>query len=107
MTRTLEGTTGGVELSRPPGVMAQPQPHETVWALATAGFAARCLHVVADLGVADHIDDHAVPVGDLAPRSLTSRLVLPVFMPASRTLAPCSCTSDRVRTARRTAGVVR
>src|SRR5829696_5031286 len=50
------------------GSGAQPQPHEAIWGLATAGFAARCLHVVADLGVADHIDDHAVPVGDLAAR---------------------------------------
>jgi hypothetical protein len=30
--------------------------HETVWELATAGVAARCLHAVADMGVADHID---------------------------------------------------
>src|SRR4051794_23664983 len=68
MTQTLDGTSGGLRESRPPGDMAQPQPHEAVWALATAAFAARCLHVVADLGVADHIDDHAVPVSDLAAR---------------------------------------
>lgn len=48
---------------------AQPhetQPHETLWALATAGFAARCLQVVADLGVADRLDDEPVPVAALA-----------------------------------------
>ncbi len=42
------------------------QPHETVWALATAGFAARCIHAVADLGVADRIDSDPVSVSDLA-----------------------------------------
>jgi hypothetical protein len=48
------------------GVVSEPQPHETVWALSTAGFAARCLHVVSDLGVADRIGDEPVPVGELA-----------------------------------------
>ena len=42
------------------------QPHETVWRLSTAGFAARCLHLVADLGVADRIADGPVPVTYLA-----------------------------------------
>ena len=42
------------------------QPHESLWALATAGFAARCLHVAAELGVADHIGDDPVPVQELA-----------------------------------------
>lgn len=42
------------------------QPHEIVWRLSTAGFAARCLHLVADLGVADHIGDAPVKVTDLA-----------------------------------------
>lgn len=42
------------------------QPHETVWRLSTAGVAARCLHLVADLGVADRIADGPVPVTDLA-----------------------------------------
>lgn len=40
--------------------------HEALWALATAGAAARCLHVVAELGVADHIGGAAVPVAELA-----------------------------------------
>ena len=42
------------------------QPHERIWALAAAGFAARCLHVVAELGVADHVGDEPVPVQQLA-----------------------------------------
>jgi hypothetical protein len=36
------------------------------WALSTAAFAARCLHVVSDLGVADHIGDQPVRIGELA-----------------------------------------
>jgi hypothetical protein len=47
-------------------VVSQPQPHEIVWALSTAGFAARCLHVVAELGVADRISDEPVSVDELA-----------------------------------------
>ena len=46
--------------------MSQPQPHEVIWALSTAGFAARCLHVVSELGVADRIGDEPVPVKELA-----------------------------------------
>lgn len=36
-------------------------PHETIWSLATAAVVSRTLHVVAELGVADCIDD--APVG--------------------------------------------
>ncbi|MBA3338758.1 MAG: hypothetical protein H0T54_03250 [Geodermatophilaceae bacterium] len=43
-----------------------PQPHELVWSLATAGFAARCIHVIADLGVADRIDDSPAATDELA-----------------------------------------
>ncbi len=43
-------------------------PHETVWDLATAGAAAAAIHVVAELGVADHIDDEVVGIHDLAGR---------------------------------------
>jgi C-methyltransferase len=46
--------------------MSQQLPHEMVWNLSTAGYAARCMHVVAELGVADRIDDRPVPVGELA-----------------------------------------
>jgi hypothetical protein len=33
------------------------QPHEVIWMLTNAGVASRCLHVVAELGVADAVDD--------------------------------------------------
>lgn len=42
------------------------QPHETIWALATATVASRTLHVVAELGVADHIDGTPVLTEELA-----------------------------------------
>ncbi|MGH7747209.1 MAG: methyltransferase family protein, partial [Candidatus Dormibacteria bacterium] len=48
------------------GGMMVEQPHEIVWRLPTAGFAARCIQLVADLGVADRIEDSPVPVTDLA-----------------------------------------
>ena len=49
------------------GSMSQQQlPPDAVKALATAGFAARCLHVVADLGVADRIGDQPVTISELA-----------------------------------------
>jgi len=41
-------------------------PHETVWDLATAGAAASSLHLVAELGVADHLGNGAVTVDQLA-----------------------------------------
>lgn len=44
------------------------QPHETIWALATATVASRTLHVVAELGVADHIDAAPVLAKELAAR---------------------------------------
>jgi hypothetical protein len=44
----------------------QPSPPDIVWALSTAAFAARCLHVVSDLGVADRIGDQPVRIGELA-----------------------------------------
>jgi C-methyltransferase len=44
----------------------QPPPDAIIWALSTAGFAARCLHVVADLGVADRIGDQPVTISELA-----------------------------------------
>jgi len=46
--------------------MIASQPHEIVYSVATAGVAARCVHVVADLGVADAIGDEAVSVSELA-----------------------------------------
>jgi len=51
----------------PGGDMSPEQPSpDIVWALSTAGFAARCLHVVADLGVADRIGDQPVLISELA-----------------------------------------
>ena len=44
------------------------QPHETIWGLATATVASRTLHVVAELGVADHIDAAPVTAKELAVR---------------------------------------
>jgi hypothetical protein len=42
------------------------QPHEIVWTITNAAVVSRCLHVVADVGVADHIGDEPVGVEDLA-----------------------------------------
>ena len=42
------------------------QPHEIVWTLTNNVIASRCLHVVAELGVADHIGDGTVAVKQLA-----------------------------------------
>lgn len=44
------------------------QPHEIIWGLATATVASRTLHVVADLGIADHVDEHPVLAKELAAR---------------------------------------
>jgi C-methyltransferase len=41
-------------------------PHENIQALISGGFAARCIQVVSDLGVADHIGDQPAPVEELA-----------------------------------------
>ena len=43
-----------------------PQPHEVIWTLTNGGVAARCLHVVAELGVADAVDDEPVSAEALA-----------------------------------------
>ena len=42
------------------------QPHEIVWTLTNNGIASRCLHIVAELGVADHIGEETVSVKQLA-----------------------------------------
>ncbi len=44
------------------------RPHEIVWTLTTSLAPARALHVVADIGVADDVDDEAVSVKTLASR---------------------------------------
>jgi len=62
MTQTARGPIGTAGGRQAKGL----QPRETVWAVANAGFAARCLHVVADLGVGDLIYDVSVPIDVLA-----------------------------------------
>jgi C-methyltransferase len=44
------------------------EPHEIVWMLTMAYVPSRCMHVIAELGVADHIGDEAVPAAELAAR---------------------------------------
>lgn len=44
------------------------EPHELIFSITNAGVAARCLHVAAELGVADHIDERPVPTSELALR---------------------------------------
>ena len=44
----------------------QAPPHELIWEVAQAIVVSRSLHVVADLGVADHVGDAPVPVEHLA-----------------------------------------
>ena len=39
-----------------------PKPHETIWALTNAVVASKTLHVIAELGVADHIGDQPVSI---------------------------------------------
>jgi hypothetical protein len=47
-------------------VATEKQPHEIIWTTTNGLVAARCLHAVADLGVADHIADDAVDAAQLA-----------------------------------------
>ena len=49
-------------------MMAEEQPHEIVWTLANAVIPSRCLHVVAELGVADEVGNDPVGVAELASR---------------------------------------
>lgn len=44
-------------------------PAEVVWDLVTSHAIARCMHVVADLGVADALDDHGATADELAART--------------------------------------
>lgn len=46
--------------------MEPKRPHETIWGLTTAAVASRTLQVVAELGVADQIEDTPVPAKTLA-----------------------------------------
>lgn len=49
-------------------VRTEQQPHELVWSITNAVVASRALHVVADLGVADHIGGEPVSAAELAER---------------------------------------
>ena len=44
----------------------EQQPHEVIWTLTNAVVASRCLHVVAELGVADDVGDEPVSAEQLA-----------------------------------------
>jgi C-methyltransferase len=46
--------------------MSEQQPHEIIWTLTTGRVASRCLHVVAELGVADAVGDEPVTAAVLA-----------------------------------------
>lgn len=48
--------------------MTEQQPHEILWTLTSAVVPSKCLHLVAELGVADEIRDEPVTVADLASR---------------------------------------
>jgi C-methyltransferase len=48
--------------------MSQQQPHEIIWTLTNAVVPARCLHLAAELGVADQIENDPVTVNELASR---------------------------------------
>jgi hypothetical protein len=48
--------------------MTDPQPHEVVWSLTNAVVASRCLHVVAELGVADELGEDTTPAARIAAR---------------------------------------
>lgn len=47
-------------------ITTKQTPHELVWTLTNAYVPAACLHLVADLGVADRIGEDPVPVEELA-----------------------------------------
>lgn len=61
-----ETTNDDPVVASPP--MAQQQPHEVIWTLTNAGVVSRCLHVVAELGVADDLRDGTVSAPELASR---------------------------------------
>lgn len=44
------------------------RPHEVLWTVTTSMAPSRALHLVAELGVADHMGDERVPVDELARR---------------------------------------
>ena len=51
--------------------MSGQRPHEIIWTLTNAEVASRCLHVVAELGVADAVGDQPVTAAELERRRPT------------------------------------
>ena len=49
-------------------IAGEPRPHEVVWRLTNGVVLSRCLHLVAELSVADHVGDEAVSADELASR---------------------------------------
>jgi O-methyltransferase len=45
---------------------AVPQPHEAIWSLTNALVPSSCLHLIAELGLADHLDEQPRSVDELA-----------------------------------------
>lgn len=48
--------------------MLEQQPHEIVWTLTNAFIPSKCLHLVAELGLADELGDDTLGVAELASR---------------------------------------
>jgi C-methyltransferase len=61
----MTATTQTSPRSDPPSPMPPP-PHQVVWDLAQAVIPAKALHVVAELGVADYLDDQPLAASELA-----------------------------------------
>jgi hypothetical protein len=49
-----------------PMITTEQTPHEQIWTLTNANVPAVCLHLAAELGVADRVGDDPVPIADLA-----------------------------------------
>lgn len=63
MTTTTQAPTAPSQPERP-----EPLPHQVVWDIAQAVVPSKALHVVAELGVADHLDDQPMTASELANR---------------------------------------
>jgi len=63
MTSTIQAPPASAQPAQPEAL-----PHQMVWGLAQAVVASKALHVVAELGVADHLDDQPMTASELAER---------------------------------------
>lgn len=52
--------------------MSEPHPAQTILLLSTAYWISRCLHLVAEMGIADALDDEPLPAATLAARTGTN-----------------------------------